>query len=62
MLVLSYRLNEADSVKLLELAGYVLSPAIGWDRVILYCLKKGITDIDIVNELLYEQGEKCIRV
>lgn len=52
----------ADSEKLLELAGYKLSLAITWDRVIYYCLKNRIMDIDVVNELLYEQGEKCIRV
>ena len=52
----------ADAEKLLELAGYILSTSIGWDRVIYYCLKMGITDIDVVNELLYEEGEKCIRV
>ncbi len=55
-------LNLSDSEKLLELAGYKLSLAIAWDRVIYYCLKNGVTDIDAVNELLYEAGEKCIRV
>ena len=48
-----------DAENLLELAGYKLSLAITWDRVIYYCLKKGIHDIDIVNELLYAEGENC---
>lgn len=52
----------ADAEKLLELAGYRLSMAIGWDRVIYYCLQNRIYDIDVVNEILWEEGEKCIRV
>ncbi|MBE5969448.1 MAG: hypothetical protein E7242_04370 [Lachnospiraceae bacterium] len=52
----------SDSEKLLELAGYKLSLAITWDRVVYYCLKNNIVDIDDVNELLYAEGEKCIRV
>lgn len=51
-----------DAEKLLELAGYKLSLSISWDRVIYYCLHHGITDIDVVNEILYEEGDKCIRV
>ncbi|MCR5811435.1 MAG: hypothetical protein K6G34_08550 [Lachnospiraceae bacterium] len=51
-----------DAEKLLELAGYTLSMAIGWDRVIYYCLQNRIYDIDVVNEILWEEGEKCIRV
>lgn len=56
------RLSLSDAKELLELAGYSLSLSIAWDRVIYYCMKKKIFDIDIVNELLYEEGEKCIRV
>ncbi|SFO17449.1 hypothetical protein SAMN05216351_10437 [Pseudobutyrivibrio sp. JW11] len=55
-------LNISDAEKLLELAGYRLSLSISWDRIIYYCLKNCIYDIDVVNELLYEKGEKCIRV
>lgn len=55
-------LDLEDAENLLELAGYKLSLAITWDRVIYYCLKNGIFNIDVVNELLYEEGEKCIRV
>ena len=56
------QLNRFDAEKLLELAGYTLSMAIGWDRVIYYCLQNKIYDIDVVNEILWEEGEKCIRV
>ena len=55
-------LSLKDSEKLLELAGYKLSLAITWDRVVYYCLMNSIVDIDDVNELLYAEGEKCIRV
>lgn len=58
---LGLKLSLEESAELLELAGYRLSLAIPWDRVIYYCLQQGITDIDIVNELLYEDGDKCIR-
>ncbi len=57
---LKLSLNEAE--KLLKLAGYSLSMSIAWDRVVYYCITNDIFDIDIVNELLYEEGEKCIRV
>ena len=56
------QLCRQDAEKLLELAGYTLSMAIGWDRVIYYCLQNRIYDIDVVNEILWEEGEKCIRV
>lgn len=52
----------ADAEKLLELAGYTLSLSISWDRVVYYCLRNCIFDLDVVNELLYEEGGKCIRV
>ncbi len=51
-----------EAEELLEVAGYTLSLAIPWDRVVYYCIHEGITDIDVVNELLYAEGEKCIRV
>ena len=56
------KLSLFDSLELLSLAGYVLSLSIPWDRVIYYCLRHEILDLDVVNELLYEEGEKCIRV
>lgn len=56
------KLSLEDSEVLLGLAGYSFSMSIAWDRVVYYCIKKAIYDIDIVNELLYEEGEKCIRV
>ncbi len=55
-------LNLADAEKLLGLAGYKLSLSIKWDRVVYYCLRNGITDLDIINEILFDAGEKCIRV
>ena len=57
---LNLSLKEAE--KLLEAAGYKLSLAILWDRIIYFCLDHRITDLDIVNELLYEEKQKCIGV
>lgn len=54
-------LNLIDAKDLLGTAGYSLSLSIAWDRVVYYCLDKGITDIYSVNELLDAVGEKCIR-
>lgn len=59
---LGLRLDWKDAEELLGLAGFTLSLSISWDRVIYYCLNKGINDIDAVNMLLYENGDKCIRV
>lgn len=59
---LGLRLKLSEAEKLLSLAGYSLSLSILWDRVVYYCIDNGITDIDAVNELLDELGEKCIRV
>ena len=56
------KLNLPDAQDLLRMAGYFLSLGIPWDRVVYYCLKKGIYDLDVVNELLYEEGLKCIGV
>lgn len=46
-------LNLHESQRLLELAGYHLHICIPWDRVIVYCINTGVTDIDVVNEMLY---------
>lgn len=49
-----------EAIMLLNAAGYSLSMSIPWDRVIYYCLNEEITELDHVNQLLYEVGEKCI--
>ncbi len=56
------KLDLAEAEKMLKLAGYTLSLSIRWDRIIYYCFEKGITDIDVVNDILYEAGAKCIGV
>lgn len=55
------KLSLDDAEILLQCAGYSLSLSIQWDRVVYYCLREAITDIDDVNELLYELDEKLIR-
>lgn len=51
-----------DAEELLKMAGFSLSLAIPWDRTVYYCLEKEIYDLDVVNELLYEEGQRCIGV
>lgn len=53
------KLSIDESEELLKLAGYSFSLAIKWDKIVYYCLKNGIYDINDVNDLLYEEGENC---
>lgn len=46
--------------KLLDAAGFTLSMSIAFDRVVYYCLENKIYDLSVVNEILYEMGEKTI--
>ncbi len=55
------KLSLSEAEDLLGAAGYYLSLSIPWDRVIYYCLKNEIYDIDIVNDLLEAKGERGIR-
>lgn len=55
-------LNLKEAEKLLDSAGYRLSLAILWDRIVYFCLDHRITDLDMVNALLYEENQKCIGV
>ncbi len=57
---LGLKLSRDKAEKLLESAGYTLSNAIQWDKIVDYCISHEIYDIDQVNELLYARGEKCI--
>ena len=53
------KLGIDESEELLKLAGYSFSLAIKWDKIVYYCLKNEIYDINDVNDLLYEEGENC---
>jgi len=53
---LALRLNRAEFDEFLQTAGYSLSNASTRDVCIMYCLEKGIYDIDEVNALLFEIG------
>ena len=57
---LALELSLRDTNELLSKAGDSLSKSIKWDRVIYYCISKGIYDIFDVNEILYAAGEKCL--
>lgn len=45
---------------LLASAGYILSPSIDFDRVILRAIRKCSYDIDAINEKLYSLGLSCL--
>lgn len=59
---LGLKLDINETKDLLRLAGYSLSLSITWDKIVYYCIDNHIFDIDIINELLYAEGEKCIRL
>lgn len=59
---LGLKLDINETKDLLRLAGYSLSLSITWDKIVYYCIDNNIFDIDIINELLYAEGEKCIRL
>lgn len=51
-LAIGLRLNTAECKKLLELAGYCISPCSEFDKIVEYCLLHKIYDMFIINELL----------
>lgn len=53
-------LSITDSNDILNRAGYSLSLSISRDQILYYCLEKEIYDIDFVNDILYEMGEKIL--
>lgn len=57
---LSLGLSADEADQLLKVSGYALSETISFDLVIRYCISHGITDIDDVNEVLYELEEKTL--
>ena len=61
MCCLGLELNMDQTEELLKSAGYSLSLSIGWDRVIYYCISRGVYDFDTVNCLLFRKKEKILR-
>ena len=57
---LSLHLNRAETDRLLNAAGYSLSPAIKEDIAFAYCIEERIYDLFKVNEVLYDRGLKII--
>ena len=53
---LALRLERPEFDEFLQTAGYALSNASSRDVCIMYCLEKGIYDIDDVNTLLFTVG------
>lgn len=58
---LALRLNIEETEELLKSAGYALSPARRFDLVIRWCVENGVWNVDRVNALLDELGEKTFR-
>lgn len=59
-LALAMELNLEETDKLLEEAGYALSPSSSLDIIIQYFVIKGIYDIHRINEVLFYYGEKLL--
>lgn len=57
---LALNLKMVDAKDLMRRAGYSFSLSIKRDRVIYYCIENEIYDIMLVNDVLYELGEKCL--
>jgi hypothetical protein len=57
---LALKLNYLDMKKLLESAGFSFSNHFILDLAIMCCIKCGIYNLDIVNALLVELGEKSL--
>ena len=55
-LIIGMELNYKDSINLLESAGYALSKSIPLDVIVNKYLKRGIYDLDVINDELDERG------
>jgi hypothetical protein len=55
---LALRLNRQEFDGFLQAAGYTLNRSSSRDVCIMYCLEKGIYDVEEVNVLLFEIGNK----
>ena len=53
---LALKLDRKEFDKLLQTAGYALSNSSSRDVCVMYCLEKGIFNIDDVNALLFAIG------
>ena len=57
---IALQLPVAEANRLLETAGYVLTPNIIMDRIIINCLENGIYDLIEINERLYDNGQRTL--
>jgi hypothetical protein len=53
---LALKLNRQEFDELLQTAGYALSHSSSRDVCVMYCLEKGLYDVEEVNALLFEIG------
>lgn len=54
-------LSKEDAERLLISAGYIFSPALERDMIILHCLENGVYDIEVINDILVGIEMKPIR-
>ncbi len=59
---ISLRLSFDETQELLQTAGLSLSKSKPFDLIITYCIRNGIYDIYQVNEILFDQGQRCLGV
>lgn len=57
---IALRLNEEQAQELLQRAGYTLSATRKQDVVMRYFFQNQIYDVDVINDMLYRFGFKCI--
>ncbi|MGX8773947.1 MAG: macro domain-containing protein [Bacillota bacterium] len=59
-LAIALRLNLDETMDFLQRAGYALSPAIDFDRIIAYCIKHRIYDIFEIDTYLFNFTDRCL--
>ena len=57
---IALHLNEEEAQELLKCAGYTLSATRKQDVVMRYFFQNQIYDVDVINDMLYRFGFKCI--
>jgi hypothetical protein len=59
-LAISLKLNLNETQALLSTMGFVLSRAILFDVIIMYCLTKGIYDVFEIDSILFQYDQKTL--
>lgn len=59
-LSISLKLNLNETQELLSTMGYILSKAILFDTIIMYCITKGIYDVFEIDSILFQYDQKTL--